>query len=595
MRVYLWVWVVLWTAAVVGFLASEIWHTRRASLDLALSEARIQVNRDQLTRLWVASHGGVYVPAVESTSPSPHLSHVVERDIETVSGRQLTFMNPSSVLRQMKDRYASMYGIDGRITSLSSVNAETAPDDWERNCLLAFERGAAEIWNVRDMKEGSRLRYMRPMHVEKECLTCHGNQGYAVGDIRGGVSVSVPMAGYLKIQDKEILAHSAPFFVLWLVGASVIGFTARGLIRRTRERDEAEACLLLSERKYSKVLESSLTGIYVVQDGKIVFANPRFAEIHGYGLDELIGIDGLSLVHPNDREMVAGMRDKRLRGERLSREYEARGLHKNGETLWIKRRNTLTEYEERPAILGNVEDVTEQKMAEDELRSTEKELRVVSARLLNSLEEERKRIAHEVRDGLAQTMSAIKYRVESALACMREKETSAMADLLKPVIAIVQDGVCDIRRMASRLRPMMLDDMGILPTIGWLCKEVEKTHPALRIGKRLDIQEDQIPEPLKVVIYRILESGLGLLAEDGRRGSVEISLEYVKGGIDLIVQTDVNVSALQKRSSGRGAQEVPGLSTMKELAILSGGAFSVSAGEEGGSALHVSWPPQARS
>jgi signal transduction histidine kinase len=470
-RVYLWVWIVLWTTTVAGLLASDIRHIRRASLDMALSDARIQINRDQATRLWVASHGGVYVPVNETTPPNPRLDHVPERDIVTPSGTRLTLMNPDYVLREMTDRYSGMYGINGHLTSLSQLSAETAPDDWERNCLLAFEHGTEEVWEICDMKEGPQLRFMRPMYVARDCIECHGHQGHRVGEIWGGLSVSVPMAGYLKRQGSETLAHATSFLALWIAGVSLIGFTARGLIRRKRERDQAEA----------------------------------------------------------------------------------------------------------------------------QLRSTEKELRVVSTRLLNSWEEERKRIAHEVHDDLAQTMSAIKYRVESALACMRERETSAVADFLKPVIAIVQDGVCDIRRMASRLRPMMLDDMGILPTIGWLCKEVEKNHPSLRIGTRLHIQEGQIPEPLKVVIYRILENGLGLLAGDGYRGSVEISLEYEKGGIDLIVQTGGDVSALPKGSSGSGAREAPGLSTMKELAILSGGSFSVSAGEEGGCALHVSWPPQARS
>jgi signal transduction histidine kinase len=474
-RVYLWVWVVLWSTTVAGLLASDIRHIRSSSLDMALSEARIQLNRDQATRLWVASHGGVYVPIRETTPTNPRLGHVPERDIVTPSGRPLTLMNPSYVLREMTDQYSGMYGISGHITSLSDLSAETAPDDWERNCLLAFEQGREEVWEICDMKDGAHLRLMRPMYVARDCLGCHGYQGYRVGEAWGGLSVSVPMAGYLRRQGKETLAHAVSFLILWIAGVSVIGFTARGLIRRTRERDQVDA----------------------------------------------------------------------------------------------------------------------------QLRSTEKELRLVSTRLLNSWEEERKRVAHEVHEGLAQTMSAIKFRVESALACVAERESrqdaGSLSGHLEPIIAIVQDGVCDIRRMASRLRPMMLDDMGILPTIGWLCREVEKNHPSFQIGTRLDIEEGQIPESLKVVIYRILENGLGLLAKDGHRGSVEISLVYESGGIDLIVQTDGDVSAMQEGFSGSEAQEAPSLSTMKELAILSGGSFSMSAGEEGGSALHVSWPPQARS
>jgi chemotaxis family two-component system sensor kinase Cph1 len=587
-RIYLWVWVVFWTTTVAGLLASDIRHIRRASLDMALSEARFQNSRDQATRLWAASHGGIYVPVSERTPPNPRLGRVPERDIVTPSGRRLTLMNPAYVVREITDHYPGMYGISGHITSLSHMSAETAPDDWERTCLLAFEQGVKEVWDICDMRGTTYLRLMRPMYLEEDCLKCHGSQGYTVRDIRGGLSVSVPMTNYIERQGNDTLVHTVSLVALWILGVSVIGFTARGLIRRTRERNQVEARLLLSERKYSKVVENSLTGIYVLQEGKIVFANARFAEIHGYLPDEMIGMEGLSLVHPNDREMVAEMRRKRFRGETAPEEYEVRALHKNGRAIWIKRRNTLTEYGGRPAILGNEVDVTDQKRAEDELR-------LVSSRLLNSWEEERKRIAHEVHEGLAQTMSAIKYRVESALDSMPERQTSRMTELLEPIVAIVQEGVSDIRRMVTRLRPMMLDDMGILPTIGWLCREFEKAHTSLRIGRTFGIEEGQIPEPLKVVIYRILENGLGLVVKNGHGSHVEISLGYEEGGIDLIVQTNRDVFALSHGSSGSGVQVEPALSTIKEFAILSGGSFFVSSMEDGGSVLHVSWPAENRS
>jgi hypothetical protein len=470
-HVYVWVWIVLWTVTVVGLLASDIKHIRRASLDMALAEARIQLNWDEATRLWSASHGGVYVPVTETTSPNPNLGDVPERDIESPSGKKLTLMNPAYVLREMMAHYSNAYGIYGHITSLNHFRDETAPDNWERNCLSAFRRGVKEVWDVCNIEKAQYLRYMRPIHVEAGCFKCHADLGHKAGEVGGGVSVSIPMAGYLKRQVEENLAHTVSFFIIWITGISVIGFTARGLIRRTKERDRAE----------------------------------------------------------------------------------------------------------------------------EQLRNTEKELRAVSTRLLNSWEEERKRIAIEVHEGLAQTMSAIKYRVESALTCMPERATSKVAGLLEPVIAIVQEGVSDIRRMASRLRPIMLDDMGILPTIVWLCREVTKAHPSLQIERTLAIEEGQIPEHLKVVIYRILESGLGLVAEAGHRGSVEISLEDEKGRIHLTIQTDGDMFAPSRCVPEDRTETNPSLSTITELAILSGGSQLAMPGEKGGSVLHVSWLLEDRS
>jgi PAS domain S-box-containing protein len=131
------------------------------------------------------------------------------------------------------------------------------------------------------------------------------------------------------------------------------------------------------EEKYSTVVENSLTGIYIDQDGKIVFANERFATIYKYEIDELIGMDPRQLVHPEDRALTNHIREKRLRGNGAPSEYEARGLTKNGETIWVARRNTRIEYKGRPAILGNIVDITERRQVEQALRESEERSRTI--------------------------------------------------------------------------------------------------------------------------------------------------------------------------------------------------------------------------
>ncbi len=150
-----------------------------------------------------------------------------------------------------------------------------------------------------------------------------------------------------------------------------------------------EEALRESEKKYSTLVEDSLTGIYIVQDEKIVFANGKFAEIFRYPKEELIGIESWRLVHPEYRDLNKEIMARRLTGEEAPAEYEAKGLTKDGETIWIKRRNTRIEHNGRPAILGNVVDITERKRAEEELRKINEELRnfvdVVSHDLKNPI------------------------------------------------------------------------------------------------------------------------------------------------------------------------------------------------------------------
>jgi PAS domain S-box-containing protein len=150
-----------------------------------------------------------------------------------------------------------------------------------------------------------------------------------------------------------------------------------GVFRDITWRKRAEAALRESEEKHSTLVENSLTGIYIDQDGKIVFANKRFAEIYGYSTDEVAHLKSWQLVHPEDSALTNEIRQKRLNGEKAPSEYEARGLTKNGRTIWVARRNTRIEYNGRPAILGNILDITWRKRAEGALRESEAEKQAI--------------------------------------------------------------------------------------------------------------------------------------------------------------------------------------------------------------------------
>jgi hypothetical protein len=131
-----WLAIVLWTLAVGGFL---IWTQRnfaQETMNTAYAEARANLNKDITLRRWATDHGGVYVPITEKQQSVPWLSHVPGRDVTTADGRQLTLLNPASVVRQMMDRYAQAYGVRGRITGLKYLNPGNAPDPWEKVQLL---------------------------------------------------------------------------------------------------------------------------------------------------------------------------------------------------------------------------------------------------------------------------------------------------------------------------------------------------------------------------------------------------------------------------------------------------------------------------
>ncbi|GAI75198.1 unnamed protein product, partial [marine sediment metagenome] len=132
------------------------------------------------------------------------------------------------------------------------------------------------------------------------------------------------------------------------------------IIESAQHRETAGA-LRESEEKYRTLTESSLTGIFIQQDGRYVFLNDRFAEIHGYRPEELLGREYGTLLHPDERQTVAEIVSRRLEEKEVAQCYEMRRLKKDGETIWCEMMARRIEYMGKPAIMGNIVDITERK------------------------------------------------------------------------------------------------------------------------------------------------------------------------------------------------------------------------------------------
>jgi signal transduction histidine kinase len=126
------------------------------------------------------------------------------------------------MLRQLMEEFGDLYGIKGKITSFKLLNPKNAPDAWEAEAMHQFERGAEEVFELADIGGEPYLRLMGVMRVQQGCLKCHGFQGYQVGEVRGGVGVSVPMRPYLDEQEATIRQKLLMFGAIWWVGLSVI-------------------------------------------------------------------------------------------------------------------------------------------------------------------------------------------------------------------------------------------------------------------------------------------------------------------------------------------------------------------------------------
>jgi hypothetical protein len=120
-------------------------------------------------------------------------------------------------------------GVLGHITSLNPIRHENAPDTWEAEALKAFDLGRTEVSDIQELDGREYMRLMRPLITEQGCLKCHAEQGYRLGDIRGGISVSIPMDPFRAAARTYIASLSIGHGLIWLVGAFGIVLGGRRL------------------------------------------------------------------------------------------------------------------------------------------------------------------------------------------------------------------------------------------------------------------------------------------------------------------------------------------------------------------------------
>ena len=264
----------------------------------------------ELTRDWSAKHGGLYAPVTEATQPNPYLKHP-KRDITDNFGRQLTLINPAFMTRQIAEIAAQAEGVRFHITSRNPIRPANEADSWEAESLGLFEASRVKerlafFADGGGVIAGPAHRYMAPLVVKPPCMKCHEVQGYQVGDIRGGISVTMPADELVAIGEQRrkqvMLLYLAGAIIVAILGHMVAWRTRRHLqvleeinqrqevviATQTHDLSEAEKEQLIASAVFSNAAEAVMV---TDRDNRILRVNPAFTAITGYTPVEVIGQD----------------------------------------------------------------------------------------------------------------------------------------------------------------------------------------------------------------------------------------------------------------------------------------------------------------
>lgn len=376
-RRYMLILMFAWTS-VVGFSLSVILEEHKRSFYAEVyAQAKSIHTMDMAYSTWVISNGGVYVPVTEQTSPSTYLQDVPERDVVTPSGKVLTLVNSSDMTRQvhqLMDRHGAV--VRGHIASLNPTNPLNKADQWETEALKTFEQGRWEAAGIARMADGRiYFRYMQPMVAGEACLKCHDQPDYKEKNVRGGISVSIPVDGPLAIEDRELQTLLLGYGSIWLLGMALLFFGGR--------RQQQSIVAVEKSAEEVRLLANSIAhAIYGLNiNGECTFANAACVRMLGYEREEqLLGKNMHALMHHTRPDGTAYPVDACPTHRSIG---DGNQLHIDEEILWRRDGSGFpAEYWSYPIVrngecLGAVAtflDMTARKQAEVRFRKIQKSL-----------------------------------------------------------------------------------------------------------------------------------------------------------------------------------------------------------------------------
>ncbi|WP_051302992.1 c-type heme family protein [Psychromonas aquimarina] len=309
MRKGIYIAVALWSLTVIISLFWNISVDLESETNIARQGAQAFFKQVVLTRQWNANHGGVYVPVSEIALQNHYLKDP-KRDVVTTDGIQLTKINPAYMTRQISEIALKANNIQFHITSLKPIRPENEAAPWESSALRLFEEGVQE-WGAFHTDDSGlySYRYIAPLKMMESCMKCHEQQGYKVGDVRGGISVTL------------LLKHNAFQWELWVSHSIALLSGILGLLIFGRHIQQSEKKLIaINHSLQDSIDELKTTQTQLVESEKMASLGNLVAGVaHEINTPVGNGLTATSHLQSETEEFVTKYKENQIKKSDLEK------------------------------------------------------------------------------------------------------------------------------------------------------------------------------------------------------------------------------------------------------------------------------------
>jgi PAS domain S-box-containing protein len=363
---------------------------------------------------------------------------------------------------------------------------------------------------------------------------------------------------------------------------------AQALEHRELDHQRAEKELRHSEERFRALVQNSTDVIGIIDErGIILYRSPALQNGLGYAASEVLGKGIAHYVWPEDLVRVQERLAELVKSPGAIQRDEYRLLHRDGSCRHIE--CTSSNYLHDPAIGGivfNYREITERKLAEEKFKTYSRKLQVLSRRLVEAQETERRRIARELHDELGQTLTVAQLNLQALL---QSPGTDALAPRLQESLEAVERVLEQVQGISLNLRPSILDDLGLEPALRWYT-ERQAALVGLQTGFHAGLLDQRLDPVIETGCFRIAQEALTNVVRHAQAHAVTVDLRAEDGQLHLRVRDDgagFDVAVVREEAV-RGASL--GVLGMEERAALAGGGLEFTSSPKQGTEVHAWFP-----